>query len=220
MFSTKLSGFPPNLYNAKSCLQAHIELFQPFNSTPFFRSIALLWRRGGCVRSMNSDTEYGNRVSMPIHSPSALPLDAVVPTTVRSCLNTGRLYRNSRPRARQGGGRRRVTTTSSGRGRGGREAMTDAAIVSLASLVQILAECLVVATTTGVELSTITTTATTTATTSSSKRRTITGSSGRAEGQYIGIDTLFPYSVPEFINLLHSLIRQRRAMQRKEKALI
>jgi hypothetical protein len=54
-----------------------------------------------------------------------------------------------------------------------------------------------------VVLSTIITTATTTATTSSSRRRRITAPSGRAEGEYIGIDALFPYSVPEFIDLTH-----------------
>jgi len=67
-----------------------------------------------------------------------------------------------------------------------------------------------------VELSTITTTASTTAITSSSKRKIITASSGRAEGEYISIDTLVPYSVPEFIDLTHPPLRRRRAMLRKK----
>jgi hypothetical protein len=95
--------------------------------------------------------------------------------------------------------------------------MTDAAIASLASSVQILAEGLAAATTTDVEPSTIITAATTT---SSNKRRGITASSGIVEGEYIDIDILIPYSVPEFLDLIHPTLRQRRAMRRKEKALI
>jgi hypothetical protein len=97
--------------------------------------------------------------------------------------------------------------------------MTDAAIAGFATLVQILAECLV-ATTTGVELSTITTTATTTATTSSRKRRTITASSGRAEGNILVLTLYFHILYQSSFDLTHPPLRQRRAMLRKRKVLI
>jgi hypothetical protein len=42
-----------------------------------------------------------------------------------------------------------------------------------------------------------------------------TASRERAEGDYIYIDTLVSYSVPEFIDLTHPPIHQRRAMLQK-----
>jgi hypothetical protein len=57
--------------------------------------------------------------------------------------------------------------------------MTDAAMASLSSSVQALAERLA----------------------------STTASRGRAEGDYIDIDTLVPYSVPEFIDLTKSSLR-------------
>jgi hypothetical protein len=72
--------------------------------------------------------------------------------------------------------------------------MIDAtAIASLASSVQTLVE----------RLAPIIATSTTTSSSSSRERGTTT-SRGRVEGGFIDIDTLFPYTVPEVIDLTHA----------------